>query len=461
MRPDAHAMTRIHIQRLSAHFNHRDYGAIQTYIRMVDANVFLSHLDRLRIFDDWRWALLLYRFVARCVASRVQRRVVLVNEHTLNYSPVCVGECILLRAINNRYYAFTTHEMVQVQLHSIYHQEFGISKPIVPKHPYTNDALTPVELRHICNELRRRLAYVPDAICTFQKARFRVDVLASLMRPVLQKRAMLSYCRTIPTLEVEMYVHAFAAFQQMSVCRRCIIDAKGALLDWTADYLLFCNHLLHVTHETLHARLCEICVENRISMQHGKVPLCRLHYRRYRPKSVAPLSSSSATRASSGPFETTLKFDACTAPPARASMPFRFTSPSTETRDALRTRVRGKRPRERRATSVRSMSQPQRPPPPPPPPPPPRPTSTTTVPNLNLMSVLQLLRTSIATSSPTRARTNPPPVTLLLQIDHPSGRSSTRTTADMPDIPFMSDASEDDDEEDEAIFNILSSLFTE
>jgi hypothetical protein len=31
----------------------------------------------------------------------------------------------------------------------------------------------------------------------------------------------------------------------------------------------------------------------------------------------------------------------------------------------------------------------------------------------------------------------------------------------MPDIPFMSDASEDDDEEDEAIFNILSSLFTE
>jgi hypothetical protein len=190
-------------------------------------------------------------------------------------------------------------------------------------------------------------------------------------------------------------------------------------------------------------------VQNRISMQHGKVPLCRLHYRRYRPKSVAPLSSSS------GPFEATLKFDECTAPPARASTPFRFTSPSTETRDALRTRVRGKRPRERRTTSVRSMLQP------PPPQPPPRPTSTTTVPNLNLMSVLQLLRTSIATSSPTRVRTNPPPVTLLFQIDHPSGRSSTRTTAVMPDIPFMSDASEDDDEEDEAIFNMLSSLFTE
>ena len=432
IRPNAHAMTKLHIRSLSMYFNNRDYDSIQKYIQMVDENVFFSCFDRQRIFDDWKWTILLYRFVARCVSSRAKRRMVVVNEHTLNYSPVRLEECILLRAINHRFFAFTTHEMVQIMLHSIYHQEFGISKPIVPKNPYTNDTLTPIELRHICSELRRKLTYVPDSIDMFQKARFRLDILESQMRQVLQKKAMSTYCKTMPSIEVLTYVSAFVELRKMSVCRRCIIDSKSALLDWTRDYLLFCNLLLDVTHETLSARLLSICKTCHISIQASTVPHCSLHYRRYRTK--ADLTSSSWSETPVSPFSPALY--EC----SERSSPFRFTS--TVPCDARMRSVRRKRARERPTTAVQ--------------PTPPRQPSTQ-VQNLNLSSVLQLLRTTNTSTTP-----RPSPLLLFFQMDQSRRNegmyldASDRTS--MPDGQLASDASDD---EDDALFEILGSLFSD
>lgn len=431
--PDAHAMSKLHIHRLSIDFDKRDYHAIQRYVKQVDANVFLSSADRRRIFGDWEWAMRLYRFVARCVASRSRRRMQVINEHTLNYSPVNLGACILVRVINSRFYAFTVEEMVQILLHAIYHQEYGISKPLPPRHPYTNDALTPIELRYICRELSRRLDYVPESIRNFQAARFRLDALESLMGPTLRQKAMSAYCQSASTDEVALYVSTFLKAQQMTACKRCVVDSARALSGWICDYLLFCNRLVAVTYEQLSAQLLAICKQRRVSLQTGDVPYCPVHYRRYRAKVERRRPTSAPSLHSE-----------CAPAHTRAS-PFRFTSePQSYVRPSV---LRPRRPNRRREQTTTAPAR--------------RPTThpSPTVPNLNLSSVLQLLRSSLASTTTNRAS----PLLLLLQMD-PSGEGRADAHESVLALSRVreppSDQSDDDDD-DEALYEIIGSLFEE
>ena len=461
LRPDAHAMTQLHLARLSTDFNRRDYGAIQTYMHKVDDNVFFDEADRRRIFRDWAWTMCLYRFVARCVERRGRARPHIINEHTLDYTPVHVPTCILLRAINRRYYAFTEYELVQIMRNAIYQHEQGIPKPGMPKHPYTNEPLTALELRYVCAELRRRRTYIPEAIVAFQQARFQIAPLEARLRPVLQRRAMLAYCQGLAPAEVAFYVGTFLIGLRMAACRRCMLAATQPLSPWVCDYLLLCNHVGTATFETLVTQLDALCRQHKLAVCVGRVPYCPTHYRHYVVRR--------ARRGVDPPWRTPCAHDRSPPPAAAGAVPFRFAAtPASAAPPPTRRRGRTARtPAVARAPTSTSVAAGARPHPPPL-----WPTSTAS--HFTPSSILRLIRDS---SVSTRAN----PLLLLLQIDplidsmhrpsHPP-RPPVATVAtqvseddvqhgDRDDGDDSNDYSNDenDDAETDALFELLGALF--
>ena len=294
----------------------------------------------------------------------------------------------------------------------------------MPKNPYTNDVLTPIELRQVFIELHRRLAYVPDAILMFQKARFRLDVFETRLRPILRKKAMEAYCQTLPTVEIVSYVSTFFRGHRMTVCRRCVDGKKHVLFAWICEYLLFCNHSNAVTYGQLLEQLQATCQRNRIASHMGDVPYCPMHYRRYRPKRDLP-SLTPGQSIVVEPFN---------------DSPFRFTSePSSDTRPL----IRRKRPKIRNRPTHPSRAAPV------------RRALSASVPPLDISAVLRLLRTSIV---PTQRQS---PLLLLLEM----GESMRESEMDNHDgsysstITIQDPSSESSSDEANALYEILGSLF--